>query len=258
MLDLRALTLRRGPCAVIDGVDLSIAGGEFVGLIGPNGAGKTTLLRGALGLMSAEGESSVAAMPPAARARHAAFMPQGRQIAWPMPVEAVVALGRIAHPKAAGPADRRAVAEAIKALGLTAMRRRDAQSLSGGEQARVLLARALAQDTPLLIADEPIAGLDPAAQIAVMTLFRRLADRGRAVVAALHDLGLAVRHCTRLIVIDRGRLVADGPPRTVLTPDLLADVFRISAHLSDGPDGPIFQPLTTLEEQNLNRANRAS
>lgn len=246
LLDLRALTLRRGPCPVIDGVDLSVARGEFLGLIGPNGAGKTTLLRGALGLMPSEGQSSVAAMAPRARARHAAFMPQGRQIAWPMPVEAVVALGRIAHPEAAGPADRQAVADAIEALGLTQMRGRDAQSLSGGEQARVLLARALAQDTPLLIADEPIAGLDPAAQIAVMTLFRRLADHGRGVVAALHDLGLAVRHCTRLVVLDRGRLVADGPPREVLTPALLADVFRISAHLSEGPDGPIFQPLATL------------
>ena len=101
----------------------------------------------------------------------------------------------------------------------------------------------MAQDTPLLIADEPIAGLDPAAAIGVMDLFAGLARQGRGVVASLHDLGLAARHCTRLLVLDGGRIVAGGPPAAVLTPDLLARVFGIAAHLADGPDGPIFQPL---------------
>lgn len=243
LMRLSGLSLSRGAVPVLDRIDLDVGPGEFVGLLGPNGAGKTTLLRAALGLLPVTGRSSLAALAPDARARQAAYLPQGRDIAWPMPVEAVVALGRIAHPDAAAPRDHLAVHDALRALSLTALRHRDATTLSGGEQARVLIARALAQDTQLLIADEPIAGLDPAAAIGVMDLFAGLARQGRGVVASLHDLGLAARHCTRLLVLDGGRIVADGPPAAVLTPDLLARVFGIAAHLADGPDGPIFQPL---------------
>ena len=129
---------------------------------------------------------------------------------------------------------------------MSAMRDRTATALSGGEQARVLIARALAQETPLILADEPIAGLDPAAQIAAMEVFRSLADEGRGVVAALHDLGLAARHCTRLVMMHMGRIVADGPPRAVLTPENLARVFRISAWSADTAQGPVFQPMEVL------------
>ena len=243
LLHLSGLSLSRGAVPVLDRIDLTVGPGEFVGLLGPNGAGKTTLLRAALGLLPATGRSSLAVLSPDARARQAAYLPQGRDIAWPMPVDAVVALGRIAHSDPAVPQDHPAVRDALVALGLMPLRHRDATTLSGGEQARVLIARALAQDTPLLIADEPIAGLDPAAAIGVMDLFAGLAGQGRGVIASLHDLGLAARHCTRLVVLDRGRIVADGPPSSVLTPDLLARVFGITAHLADGPDGPIFQPL---------------
>ncbi len=243
LLQLSALSLSRGTVPVLDRIDLTVGPDEFVGLLGPNGAGKTTLLRAALGLLPATGRSSLAAMAPDARARQAAYLPQDRDIAWPMSVDAVVALGRIAHPDAGVPQHHPAVRDALQALGLMPLRHRDATTLSGGEQARMLIARALAQDTPLLIADEPIAGLDPAAAIGVMDLFADLARRGRGVIASLHDLGLAARHCTRLVVMDRGRIVADGPPASVLTPDLLARVFGITAHLANGPDGPIFQPL---------------
>ena len=129
-------------------------------------------------------------------------------------------------------------------MGLSAMRDRTATALSGGEQARVLIARALAQETPLILADEPIAGLDPAAQIAAMEVFRSLADEGHGVVAALHDLGLAARHCTRLLVMQAGRIVADGPPREVLTDGVLAGVFGLRAWLQDTPEGLVFQPLS--------------
>ena len=243
LLHLSGLSLSRGAVPVLDRIDLTVGPGEFMGLLGPNGAGKTTLLRAALGLLPATGRSSLAVLSPDARARQAAYLPQGRDIAWPMPVDAVVALGRIAHSDAAAPRDHPAVRDALVALGLMPLRHRDATTLSGGEQARVLIARALAQDTPLLIADEPIAGLDPSAAIGVMDLFAGLAGQGRGVIASLHDLGLAARHCTRLVVLDRGRIVADGPPASVLTPDLMARVFGITAHLADGPDGPIFQPL---------------
>ena len=246
LLELEGLSLRRGTKQVLDGIDLRIAPGEFVGLLGPNGAGKTTLLRAALGLVPAQGRSSLLRLDQAARARAAAFMPQGREIAWPMPVEALVALGRIAHPGAARRTDRAAVERAIEALHLQDLRHRTATRLSGGEQARALIARALAQEAPLLIADEPIAGLDPAAQIWVMALFGKLAGQGGAVLASLHDLGLAARHCSRLIMLHQGRIAADGPPQTVLTAENLARVFGISAHLSHGPDGLLFQPLDLI------------
>lgn len=244
LLSLHDLSVRRAGRAVVEGIDLTIAPGEFVGLLGPNGAGKTTLLRAALGLLPHAGQSSLARMPVHRRARHAAFMPQGREIAWRVTVEDLVALGRVPHGRATARHD--AVAHAIAALELEALRHRPATELSGGEQARALIARMLAQDTPLLIADEPIAGLDPAAQIKVMRVFAALTGQGHAVLASLHDLGLAARHCTRLILLEHGRIAADGPPDKVLTPDNLARVFGISAYFTAGPQGPIFQPLEIL------------
>ena len=244
LLELHNLTVRRGDCPVVDGVSLTIGTGEFVGLVGPNGAGKTSLMRAALGLLAHEGRSSLAAMAPAARAKAVAFLPQGREIAWAVSVEDLVALGRA--PWGAAEADDPAVARALARMGLEPFRHRAATALSGGEQARALIARALAQDTPLLIADEPGAGLDPEAQIRMMAVFADLAAGGRSVLASVHDLGLAARHCTRLILLERGCLVADGTPREVLTHAQLARVFGIRAHIADGEDGLIFQPLTVI------------
>ena len=244
LLTLDRVTVRRGARAVVEAVSLTVGEGEFIGLIGPNGAGKTTLMRAALGLLPHEGRSSLALMPARARARAVAFLPQGREIAWPVSVADLVALGRAPWGHA-DPADP-AVAWALRRLGIEGFAARPATGLSGGEQARALIARALAQETPLLIADEPGAGLDPEAQIRMMTIFADLADEGRAVVASVHDLGLAARHCTRLLLMDRGRLVADGPPREVLTAARLAATFGIRAHLSEGPDGLIFQPLAVI------------
>ncbi|MCC5970561.1 MAG: ABC transporter ATP-binding protein [Pararhodobacter sp.] len=249
LLSLRDFSVARGPCDVLRDVSLGISAGECVGLIGPNGAGKTTLMRAALGLMPARGQSSLAALDRLARARTVAWMPQQREIAWPVSVETLIALGRNPH-RAPGHAqsaeDRAAINAAITRMGLEGFRTRAANQLSGGEQARVLIARALAQETPLLMADEPTAGLDPANQITLMELFATQAADGHAVLTSLHDLGLAARHCTRLLVLHRGRLVADGPPEAVLTPDLLAEVFQISAHFAQSPQGPVFQPLGVI------------
>ena len=140
-------------------------------------------------------------------------------------------------------ADRAHVDTAIAAMGLDELRHRTATRLSGGEQAMVLIARALAQDTPLLMADEPIAGLDPANQISTMEVFAGLAEEGRAVIVSIHDLGLAARHCTRLILLGEGGIAADGPPDAVLTPDNLARIFHVSAHYAHTAQGPVFQPL---------------
>ncbi len=246
LLSLSHLTVRRGCCPVVDDVTLTVSGGEFVGLIGPNGAGKTTLLRAAMGLLPHDGQSSLAALPARLRARAAAFLPQSREIAWPVSVEALVELGRVPHPGAGAEADRQAVHRALARMGLQGYRGRIATALSGGEQARVLIARTLAQETPLLLADEPVAGLDPESQIRAMQVFAALAAEGRAVVASIHDLGLAARHCTRLVMLARGRLVADGAPAVVLTPDNLAEVFGVRAYFAQTPDGPVFQPLGVI------------
>ncbi len=248
LMKLSGLSVVRGGRSVLRDVDLEIRAGEFVGLLGPNGAGKTTLLRAALGLQAAAGSASLAEMSAAARARAVAFMPQTREIAWPMSVERVVALGRLAHPEAAAEADRLAVARALTALKLDKLRKRRADELSGGEQARVLMARLLAQESPLLVADEPAAGLDPAAQISAMRVFARRAAEGGAVLASLHDLGLAARHCTRLILLREGRIAADGPPAEALTPEILARVFGVTVWSAQTDRGFVLQPLDVTPE----------
>ncbi|WP_456389058.1 ABC transporter ATP-binding protein [Profundibacter sp.] len=250
LLSLQDLSVTRGNRPVLTQITLEVQPGECIGLIGPNGAGKTTLLRAALGLLPATGVSDLAAMTPARRAHAAAWMPQSREIAWPVSVETLIALGRIPHlPRGSGlrPEDQQAVDTAITRMGLADLRHRTATHLSGGEQARVLIARALAQETPLLLADEPIAGLDPANQIATMQVFAGLACEGRAVLVSLHDLGLAARHCTRLLMLQDGRLVADGPPDVALTAQNMAQVFGVSAFYQNTDTGPVFQPLEVLE-----------
>lgn len=246
LLSLDLLTVMRGGCPVVDGVTLEIGAGEVVGLIGPNGAGKTTMMRGALGLLAASGGSSLTALHARDRAKAAAWLPQAREIAWPVSVETLVSLGRspyLAGGRKLSQADHEAVAQALEQMGLTAFARRDATALSGGEQARVLIARVLAQSTPLIMADEPVAGLDPAHQFSLMRVFSKLAQGGKSVLVSMHDLGLAARHCTRLVMIHQGRLVADGVPREVLAEDLLRDVFQVSGRW----DGDAFHVTDVLE-----------
>jgi iron complex transport system ATP-binding protein len=250
LIALDAVTVRRGPCPVVDGVSATVAPGELVGLLGPNGAGKTTLMRAALGLIPAAGSIRLGGRPLAQlsvreRALLAAYLPQEREIAWPVRVETLVGLGRTPHlppGRAPGPADRAAIEAALGRMDLLAFRDRAATELSGGERGRALIARALAQEAPLLLADEPAAGLDPAHQLQLMAALRDLAAAGRGVLVSLHDLGLAARWCGRLILMDRGRLVADGPPEAVLTPEGLAAVYGITAHLSRDEHGPLILP----------------
>lgn len=246
LLSLSGLTVLRQGCPVVDDVTLDLHPGECVGLIGPNGSGKTSLMRAALGLLPASGRSSLTALSVADRARAAAWMPQAREIAWPVTVETLIALGRIPHlPRGIKlrPSDQAAVDNAIARMELETFRTRIATRLSGGEQARVLIARALAQETPLLMTDEPIAGLDPAHQIATMQVFKELAREGRGVVVSLHDLGLAARYCSRLLMLNAGSLEADGPPAQVLTPENVARVFGVTTFFRDTEQGPVFQPM---------------
>lgn len=251
LLAVSGLDVALGGKPVLRDLSCEIGPGEFVGLIGPNGAGKSTLLRAALGLVPAAGTVRIAghdaaAMSARERARHVAYLPQEREIAWAVSVEMLVALGREPHRPAfaaAGADDEEAVERAMRRMDVNDFRERRATELSGGEKARVLIARALAQDAPLLLADEPTAGLDPSHQIGLMRVFARLAAEGKGVVASMHELGLAARWCSRLILLDGGRVVADGSPRTVLTPERLRAVYGVTAHIGEAAGGMILQPL---------------
>ncbi len=255
LLSVENLSATLGGKPVLNDLSFDIGPGEFVGLIGPNGAGKSTLLRTILGFTPHQGAVRIAGQNAAAmgarkQARHVAYLPQERDIAWPVPVEMIVSLGRHAHRPAfaaAGRADREIVEAAMRRMEVDAFRDRPATELSGGEKARVLIARALAQDAPLLLADEPAAGLDPAHQIALMKTFSTLAGEGHAIMASLHDLSLAARWCSRLILLDKGMIVADGTPRVVLTADRLASVYAVDTFLGEAGGKPLVLPLDLIE-----------
>lgn len=228
---------------VLRGVSLAVEGPCFIGLIGPNGAGKTTLVRAVANLIPFEGRIALDGVPVGEiglreRARMIAYLAQGAESHWPLAVERVVALGRLPHLepfRKAAPADEQAIVRAMERTGIAQFRNRDVLTLSGGERARVLLARALAVEAPLLLVDEPVASLDPYHQLAVMEVLKDYVAQGRTVVAVLHDLSLAARYCDRLVLLDGGRLRADGAPAEVLTPENLRAVYRIEAEF--GPNG---------------------
>lgn len=251
MLSVEKLSVRLGHRQVLNGLGFEVEAGEFVGLIGPNGAGKSTLLRSVLDLVPTQGHIRLSgevarAMNARRRATRVAYLAQEREIAWAVPVETIVALGREPHRTGfAAPTaqDRAMIDDAIQRMDIEAFRDRIATELSGGEKARVLTARALAQDAPLLLADEPTAGLDPAHQISLMRLFASLAAGGKSVVASLHDLGLAARWCSRLLLLHEGRIVADGSPKRVLTPQNLRDIYGVEAFFGEAGGGPVIQPL---------------
>ncbi|MHA7871817.1 MAG: ABC transporter ATP-binding protein, partial [Hyphococcus sp.] len=235
LLKLADISVSLGGRGVLESVSLEVSAGEFVGLIGPNGAGKSTLLRAAAGLAPLSGgerridSAPVSTLTPIDRARRLAYLPQARPVFWSLPARAIVALGRFAYGNALSEndADRQAVDRALEECGGAHLASREAHTLSGGELARIHLARAMAGEAPILLADEPITALDPAHQLSVMGLLRKKADEGRAVVAALHDLNLAARYCTRLAVLHQGRIVTDGAPADALTAEVMRDVFGI-------------------------------
>lgn len=240
---------------ILDGICLSLRSGELLGIVGPNGAGKSTLLRVMAGLQPAEGgsvELDGRALPRWGRAdlaRQIAYLPQHPECHWAMTVERVVALGRLPHIaswQGPAPRDRQAIRRAMDAADVAQFAHRRAGTLSGGEHARVMLARALASEPSLLLADEPVADLDPYHSLDVMDHLASLAHGGRAVAVVLHDLTLAARYCGRVALIDRGRIVADGPPAATLTPAHLAGVYRIAALRGDHQGEPYLLPWSRL------------
>lgn len=226
---------------VVEGVDLVIEPGERVALIGPNGAGKSTLLRVASGLLApARGDAALRGKPVASLdrievARILAVVPQQATLPFATRVEEVVGLGRLPHEhplRGARPSDRAAIAAAIERVGLGHLLGRDVRELSLGERQLVLIAMAVAQASPLLVLDEPTIHLDLRHQVGAMELLVDLNERdGTTVLAVLHDLGLAAHFFPRLVLLDRGRIVADGAPDEVLTPDRIRDVFGVDPAL---------------------------
>jgi len=221
---------------IVHDAQLRLDTGELVGLIGPNGAGKSTLIRALAGVIAHRGEVRLDGAPasrltPRQRARAIAYLPQDRRIEWGISVRDVVALGR--HPfqrrfAALSPEDEAAIDAALGEVDAGAIAARSAKALSGGETARVLLARALAVGAKVLLADEPVAALDPYHQLHVMEVLRGQADRGAAVLAVLHDMTLASRFLDRVIVMVDGRIVRDGPPGEVLDVALLEAVYGVT------------------------------
>lgn len=241
-LALKDATVRRDGRMVLAEASVSVAAGEILGVVGANGAGKTTLLRAALGLAHLEaGDARLAGRPvrgmaEAVRASLAAYLPQERRVGWNLPAWRVASLGAFQQP----PAEARATAfETLRRVGLTGLEQRGVLDMSGGERGRTLLARLLAARAPLLVADEPAAGLDPDAQLLALELFQEEADRGAAVILTLHDLSLAARACHRVVVLHEGRILADAPPREALTPGVLAEAFGLEGRLSETEAGPM-------------------
>jgi iron complex transport system ATP-binding protein len=235
----------RGRPALRD-LDLHIDRGERVALVGPNGAGKSTLLRAiagliepAVGTVELDGRP-VASLDRLAVARRLAVVPQVAALPFSTTVDEVVALGRLPHEhpiRGMRPADRAAVAAAIEQVGVGHLMGRDARELSLGERQLVLLAMAVAQDADVLVLDEPTVHLDLRHQVEVMELLQDLnARQGTTILAVLHDLALAAHFFPRLVVLDGGRVVGDGPPSEVLAPDRIREVFGVDPSLVRLPD----------------------
>lgn len=247
------LVVRVSGKRLLDRVSFKLARGELSVLLGPNGAGKSTLLRALIGEIPAESGrvelvgQDLSSYTPFARARAITLVPQEQPVDFPLRVAELVELGRLPH-SAKGrcvKTDQSAIWSALERTDLLHLTERDVRSLSGGERQRVSLARALAQQTPVLLLDEPTTHLDIAHQIAMLETVRSLVRSGGSVLVALHDLGLAARFADRVLVLENGGLTANGTPREVLTRERLEQSFGITASIEEDGQGQI-RHLTVL------------
>lgn len=245
MLAADRLCVERGGAGVIADVSAILVRGTITAIVGPNGAGKSSLLLALAGLLPPAGGSvtlaqgPLAALPLRERARRIGYLPQAPDIAWDVSAEKLVALGRLPHGDVGAPA----IDAAIEALALGPLRRRPVSQLSGGERARVLLARVLAGEPEWILVDEPLAALDLAHQISLMAHLKSCASAGQGVVLVLHDLAMAMNHAARVLVLRNGRLVADGPPQTALAPQIIADVWGVKVRWLGEPGAQALVPV---------------
>lgn len=251
LMSLTNVSVSLGGRRVVQDVSLGISAGEIVALLGPNGAGKTSLMRAALGLiplaqgMASLGDSDPRRLSPCERALRAAYLPQRPQSIWPVSVESLVALGRFAYgaaPDRLQPRDQAPVDAALAACDLIALRARRMDEISGGEKARAHLARALAQQAPLLLLDEPSAGLDPAQALSVADILRAHAEKGGAALFSTHDVALAARTAEHVVLMREGWVMARGAP-DVLTPAALEAAYGRRGRLEkiDGAYAAFFE-----------------
>jgi iron complex transport system ATP-binding protein len=253
VVTVTGLSVRLGGREVVWKADFVLEAGKLTVLVGPNGAGKTTILRALVGLVPSSGSidldgGPISRLPRRERARRIAYLPQGHVFHWPLAVADVVALGRMPHGAGAGDlgeADRAAVAEAIRICELEALADRPVTTLSGGERSRVALARVLAVQADIVLADEPTASLDPRHQLTVLGLLRDLTARGGTVLAVMHDLGLAARYADRVIALDGGTVIASGAAVEVLRPELLRRVFGVEARTFGEGEHAVIVPWAT-------------
>ena len=250
-LTAQGLNVKLTGRAVLNDISLSLSSGHLVALVGPNGAGKTTLLRALAGLLPSDGAihvggSVLSSLSLRDRARRFAYLPQGHIVHWPLPARDIVALGRYPHgatdPARLSPKDAEAVLRAMQATDVVEFSNRRVTELSGGERSRVALARVLAVEAPVILADEPTASLDPRYQLDVMKSLRAAADKGVLVIVVTHDLGLAARFADTVLVLSEGRLVAQGDPAAALSQQVMADVFRISAYRAEFERAAVIVP----------------
>jgi iron complex transport system ATP-binding protein len=242
LLTARGLSVTLAGRLVLNDVSLALSSGHLVALVGPNGAGKTTLLRALAGLVPSEGAievggAALSSLSLRERARRFAYLPQGHVVHWPLAARDIVALGRYPHgatdPARLTPKDTEAVLRAMQATDVVEFSERRVTELSGGERSRVALARVLAVEAPVILADEPTASLDPRHQFDVMKSLRASADKGVLVIVVTHDLGLAARFADTVLVLSDGRLVSQGAPAEALSEKIMGDVFRISAYRAE-------------------------
>ncbi|MDB5587692.1 MAG: iron transporter ATP-binding protein [Devosia sp.] len=247
-LVVQGVTVKAGERTILDGAGFTAPAGAVTGLIGPNGAGKSTMIGAVMGLRRlvrgtiAFDGANLPAMLPAERARLCAHVEQFATTTERLTVGDVVGLGRVPFQSAwqAAPSaqDETAVASALAAMGMATFANRLYQLLSGGEQQRVQIARALAQEPRMLLLDEPTSHLDIKAQLLVLDVLRAQAQAGCTVLLAMHDLNLAARYCDHLVVLDAGKVVAEGTPADVLDPDLLLRVYGVAATIVQVPGKP--------------------
>jgi iron complex transport system ATP-binding protein len=250
ILSAENLSVRLGDKRVLNSVSAAFAPGLVTAVVGPNGAGKSTLLdclaalrKPDAGRVTLDGRA-LRELPSRERARRIAYLPQNAEIAWAVDGRTFVGLGRTPYVGAWGltAQDWAAVDRALTVTGVQAFADRVVSSLSGGERARVLIARALAGDPQWLLADEPLAGLDPGHVLDACDLFRRLADEeGRGVILTLHDLDAALRVADRVIVLAEGQVLADGAPAEALSPAVLRAAYGVEARTLDGLRGPVLE-----------------
>jgi iron complex transport system ATP-binding protein len=247
-LDVANLGVDLEGAAVLRAIGCSFQSGELIGVIGPNGAGKSSLLRAIAGLLPYRGSLAlngreVRAVKPAELSKLRAYLPQGGEVYWPLTANAVVSLGRFPFGDAETETGRAAIGRAMLAADVAQFADRPYPSLSGGERARVLLARALAAETKILIADEPAAQLDPKHAWEALGVLRQAAQNGALAIVALHDLTAASRMCDKVLALAGGEVQAFGTPAAILTPDLLQRVFGVDAHIGQKDGAPYVVPL---------------